>query len=42
MATGEAIDAWMRTGEFPANPIGVVFEPDELVAEYESVNRSRR
>ena len=36
MPTSEAIDAWMRSGEFAANPIGVVFEPDELIARYES------
>ena len=25
---------WMRGGEFAANPIGVVFDPDELLARY--------
>jgi len=25
---------WMRSGEFAANPIGVVFDPDELAARY--------
>jgi len=35
MPSGEAIDAWMRSGEFAANPIGVVFEPEELIARYE-------
>jgi len=36
MPSNEAIDRWMRTGEFAANPIGVVFDPKELVARYES------
>ena len=27
--------AWMRRDEFAANPIGVVFDPDDLVARYE-------
>jgi catechol-2,3-dioxygenase len=36
MASAEAIDAWMRSGEFAANPIGVVFDPDEMVARYEA------
>jgi len=36
MPTSDAIDVWMRSGEFAANPIGVVFEPDELIARYES------
>ena len=25
---------WMRSGDFAANPIGVVFDPDELLARY--------
>ncbi|HJQ84388.1 MAG TPA: VOC family protein [Candidatus Binatia bacterium] len=36
MPTAESIEAWMRSGEFAANPIGVVFEPEELVARYEA------
>jgi hypothetical protein len=36
MPTAESIDAWMRSGEFAANPIGVIFDPEELVARYES------
>jgi catechol-2,3-dioxygenase len=35
MPSSEAIDAWMRSGEFAANPIGVVFDPDAMVARYE-------
>ena len=34
LPTAEAIDRWMRSGEFAANPIGVVFDPEELVARY--------
>ena len=26
----------MRTGQFAANPIGVVFYPEELIARYEA------
>jgi catechol-2,3-dioxygenase len=29
-------NAWMRRGEFAANPIGVVFDPDDLLARYEN------
>ena len=36
LPTAEAIDGWMRTGQFAANPIGVVFDPEELVARYEA------
>ena len=36
LPTAEAIDGWMRTGEFAANPIGVVFDPEQLVARYEA------
>jgi catechol-2,3-dioxygenase len=36
MPSGEAIDAWMRSGEFAANPIGVVFDPDDLLRRYEA------
>jgi catechol-2,3-dioxygenase len=34
MPSREAIDRWMHSGEFAANPIGVVFDPRELVARY--------
>jgi catechol-2,3-dioxygenase len=36
LPTAEAIDTWMRSGEFAANPIGVIFDPDALVARYEA------
>jgi catechol-2,3-dioxygenase len=36
MPTAEAIESWMRSGEFAANPVGVVFEPEELAARYEA------
>ena len=36
LPTAEAIDGWMRTGQFAANPIGVVFDPEVLVARYEA------
>jgi len=36
LPTVDAIDAWMRSGAFAANPIGVIFDPEELVARYES------
>jgi catechol-2,3-dioxygenase len=36
MPSIEAIDRWMRSGEFAANPIGVVFDPQDLVARYEA------
>ena len=34
MPSREAIDRWMRSGEFAANPIGVVFDPQERVGRY--------
>jgi len=34
MPTAESIDAWMKSGEFAANPIGVVFDPEDLLARY--------
>jgi catechol-2,3-dioxygenase len=34
MPTAESIDAWMRSGEFAANPIGIVFDPEEFLARY--------
>jgi len=36
MPSAEAIDAWMRSAEFATNPIGVIFEPEYLVARYEA------
>jgi catechol-2,3-dioxygenase len=36
LPAAEAIDAWMRSGEFAANPIGVIFDPEELVTRYEA------
>jgi len=36
MPSIDAIDAWMRSGEFAANPIGIVFDPEEMVARYEA------
>ena len=32
----EAADAYFRSDAFAANPIGVAFEPDDLVRRYES------
>ena len=32
--TVEELNAWMRTDEFKANPIGVVFDPDKLTERY--------
>lgn len=34
MPTAESIDAWMKSGAFAANPIGVVFDPDDLIERY--------
>ena len=36
MPTADAIDTWMRSGDFAANPIGIVFDPEELIARYEA------
>jgi len=33
-ASTEETNRWMRSGEFAANPIGVVFDPEKLVARY--------
>lgn len=33
-ATTEETNRWMRSGEFAANPIGVVFDPEDLLARY--------
>ncbi|MFJ1846517.1 VOC family protein [Streptomyces sp. NPDC088146] len=35
-ATAEALDEWFRSGAFEANPIGVEFDPDELVRRFDS------
>jgi catechol-2,3-dioxygenase len=34
--TAEECNRWMRSGAFAANPIGVVFDPDDLLARYRS------
>lgn len=34
LPTSEAIDRWMKSGEFAANPIGVVFDPEDLLTRY--------
>jgi catechol-2,3-dioxygenase len=34
LPTAESIDRWMRSPEFAANPIGIVFDPEELLARY--------
>jgi catechol-2,3-dioxygenase len=34
--TAEECNRWMRSGDFAANPIGVVFDPEELLAGYRS------
>jgi catechol-2,3-dioxygenase len=32
--TAEETNRWIRSGDFAANPIGVVFDPDDLLARY--------
>jgi catechol-2,3-dioxygenase len=34
--TAEEANRWIRSGDFAANPIGVVFDPEHLVARYRS------
>lgn len=34
LPTAESIDKWMRSPEFAANPIGVIFDPEDLLARY--------
>jgi catechol-2,3-dioxygenase len=34
--TTEEANRWMRSGDFAANPIGVVFDPEDLLARYRS------
>ena len=34
LPTHESIDAWMRSGDFAKNPIGVVFDAEELLDRY--------
>lgn len=34
MPTRESVDVWMRSGAFAANPIGVVYGPEDLLARY--------
>ena len=33
-ANADEANRWMRDGEFAANPIGVIFDPDQLLARY--------
>jgi catechol 2,3-dioxygenase-like lactoylglutathione lyase family enzyme len=35
-ATIEETNSWLRGGEFDENPIGIVFEPEEFVAQFEA------
>jgi len=32
--SAEEANQWMRSGDFAANPIGVIFDPDDLLARY--------
>ena len=34
--SAEEANRWMRSGDFAANPIGVVFDPDDLLARYQA------
>jgi catechol-2,3-dioxygenase len=34
LPTAESVDRWMRSPEFAANPIGVMFDPEKLIARY--------
>ncbi len=34
LPNAEAANRWMQSGEFAANPIGVIFDPDQLLARY--------
>jgi catechol-2,3-dioxygenase len=34
LPTAESVDRWMRSPEFAANPIGVIFDPEDLVERY--------
>jgi catechol-2,3-dioxygenase len=34
-ATDEELDRWFSSGSFEANPIGVVFDPDRLLREFQ-------
>jgi catechol-2,3-dioxygenase len=33
-ATAEELDSWFASGDFAKNPIGVAYDPDELLARY--------
>jgi catechol-2,3-dioxygenase len=35
-ATTDEANAWIRSGEFAANPIGVVFDPEDLLGRYKN------
>lgn len=34
--SADEANRWMRSGDFAANPIGVVFDPDDLLARYQA------
>jgi catechol-2,3-dioxygenase len=34
--TAEETNRWIRSGDFASNPIGVIFDPEELLARYRS------
>ncbi len=34
--TTDETNRWMRSGDFAQNPIGIIFDPDELVARYQA------
>jgi len=34
MPTRDSVEVWMRSGAFAANPIGVIYDPDDLLARY--------
>jgi catechol-2,3-dioxygenase len=34
--TAEETNRWIRSGDFAANPIGVLFEPEDLLARYQA------
>ena len=40
--TADECNRWMRSGEFAANPIGVVFDPEELLGRYRSGEATAR
>jgi catechol-2,3-dioxygenase len=34
--TTEETNRWMRSGDFAENPLGIIFDPDELLARYQA------